>query len=114
MKHSDSFFPIQTSTQDQRSQELFKNEVEGGVSVRFETALRIYTALLSNHIVMNRLTAETMVPLSFKYADLLIEENNRGEPQVSQEPQSLLLRNVPDGVKELKPGSLHIVENPPS
>lgn len=72
-KKDASYFPIQTRMLDSQSSERFVNEIEGGLSIRDEVALRIFCAMTSNAGAIGKVTAQQMLSASFLQAENFIE-----------------------------------------
>lgn len=77
MENSKSYFPVQPSAGvclDDRDRAIgYENEIVGGVSRRYETALRIYCSMLQNP-QLRAVTVDGLRELSLKEADKFIAE----------------------------------------
>lgn len=77
MEHSKSYYPVQPSADicsdsDGRATG-YKNEIAGGVSLRYETALRLFAGMLANP-QLRAVSIDGLRELSMKEADKFIAE----------------------------------------
>lgn len=81
-KREASYYPIQTSLLDAKSEEVFRNTVEGGLSIRDEIALRLFCAFMSNPSFVAKLkengepvTTDQLRKLSFVQAERFLAQS---------------------------------------